>query len=107
VIPFRSIVASQMVRAHKIQPELAEYHVSRMDRKELLRRFKKYARSGLMKKLQSPQRVRVKCQNCGEFNATQRYDPMGCPKCGFPVAIIQTLSDAPPSQDCGARKQAS
>jgi len=43
MIPFRSLVASQMVRAHKIQPELAEYHVSRMDRKELLRRFKKYA----------------------------------------------------------------
>lgn len=43
MIPFRSIVASQMVRAHKIHPELAEYHVSKMRRVELLERFKKYA----------------------------------------------------------------
>ncbi len=43
MIPFRSIVASQMVRVHKIPSELAEYHVSRMERKELLDRFKKYA----------------------------------------------------------------
>ena len=43
MIPFRSIVASQMVRAHQIQPELAAEHVATMDRKELLRRFKQYA----------------------------------------------------------------
>jgi len=43
MIPFRSIVASQMVRVHQIHPDLAAEHVASMDRKELLRRFKQYA----------------------------------------------------------------
>jgi hypothetical protein len=83
------------------------------DRKEM-KAWKKpftYYRDALVQQLErmgeSPRRVRVKCENCGEFNTTQRYEPMGCPHCGFPVAVIHILSDAPPSQDRGAGKQAS
>ena len=43
-----------------------------------------------MKKI-TPRRVRIKCENCGEFNTTQRYEPMGCPQCGFPVVILKVL----------------
>jgi len=46
-----------------------------------------------VKKL-SPRRVRIKCENCGEFNTTQRYEPMGCPVCGFPVKIVTVLPDS-------------
>lgn len=40
-----------------------------------------------------PRRVRVRCENCGEFEVTQRYDPMGCPKCGFPVKVLSPKSE--------------
>jgi Zn finger protein HypA/HybF involved in hydrogenase expression len=43
-----------------------------------------------MKKI-SPRRVRIKCENCGEFNTTQRWEPMGCPQCGMPVTMLQIL----------------
>jgi len=40
---FRQFVASQMVRVHKISPELAAYHVSQMDEAELQFRVRMYA----------------------------------------------------------------
>jgi len=49
-----------------------------------------------------PRRVRVRCENCGEFNTTQRYDPMGCPQCGFPVKVVIVL----PDPDGPAKKKA-
>lgn len=45
-----------------------------------------------MKKI-APRRVTVHCENCGELNTIQRFDPMGCPKCDFPVKIIAVIEE--------------
>lgn len=34
----------------------------------------------------TPRRVRIKCENCGEFNTTQRYDPNGMSAVRIPGA---------------------
>jgi hypothetical protein len=46
----RATVAEQMVRIHRITPELAEYHVCKMEPKEVKRRFLYYVESGLAKR---------------------------------------------------------
>ena len=41
-----------------------------------------------------PRYVLVKCENCGEFPMIQRYDPPGCPTCGFPVKVVEPLEES-------------